>query len=171
MSNVPSCDLAPADTVEWWEKFVTGSEVGRRNGLISNDGTKVMVFGWDSEDARGRSGEVDGTVDLREASDSLVGVIGPSVVTGRALNQNLVDTQTREIRTKDCYIRRRGAANTLPVKLVRVEAKSVVDGTQLYYNGFWFCIPKDDLRNGDTIEFGGIGSDSYTTWARWNVIK
>ena len=168
MSSITSCNVTPDDTVEWWKAFHTRDRsTDLYSGFISQDRTKLMVFGWDSENAP--SGPVvEGIADLR-SHPNVTKMFGPVVATGRDTDENDVDNQTREIRNKDCYIRR--GTDRIPIDPVLVKAKNVEDGTELHYNGFWFCIPVTELRDGDKIEFGGDGSDGYHTWGLWKISK
>ena len=104
------------------------------------DGTKLMVFGWDSEDLTGPSGNVQGIADLR-SNPNVTELYGPVVVTGRTPSENLADQQTAEIKHPKSEIVR-GTAH-LPISSKKVKTKDV---KELHYNGFWFCIPVTELR-------------------------
>jgi hypothetical protein len=165
LTDIRSCRLNEQDTVDWWDKFISTAPANRQTGSVSNDGTKLMVFGWDSEDPTGPSGNVQGIADLR-SNPNVTELYGPVVVTGRTPSENLADQQTAEIKHPKSEIVR-GTAH-LPISSKKVKTKDVKD---LHYNGFWFCIPVTELRDGDKIEFGGDGSDGYHTSASWTVKK
>jgi hypothetical protein len=168
LSSIISCNVTPEGTVEWWKAFHTRDRsTNIFSGFISQDQTKLMVFGWDSENApTGKT--IEGTADLR-SHPKVTEIYAPIVATGRTPDENLADTQTKEIRNAECYIQR-GTAR-IPIAPVQVKAKNVEAGTELHYNGLYFCVPVTELRDGDKIEFGGDGSDGYHTWGRWAISK
>jgi hypothetical protein len=168
LSSIASCNVTPENTIEWWNAFHKRDKSGDLyRGFISQDHTKLMVFGWDSENAL-TGPDVEGTADLR-SNPSVTELVAPVVATGRTPDENLADTQTKEIRNAECYIQR-GTAR-IPIAPVQVKAKNEEAGTVLHYNGLYFCVPVTELRNGDTIEFGGDGSGGYHTWGHWAIIK
>jgi hypothetical protein len=160
--------VSEQDTVDFWDLFLAANQSNRvsANGLVSGD--RMFLFAQFERDPRAPA-IVRGTADLTNQTISEIKI---PIIISSATNRDFADAENLFTSSAYCNVRRSESQILEPVPFRRIRGHATSNTlNEPFYDGLWTCINRDDLYDGDTIEFGAKGVREYVANAIWRIIK
>jgi hypothetical protein len=160
--------VSEQDTVDFWDLFLAANQSGTvgASGFVS--GNRMFLFAQFERDPRAPA-ILRGTADLTDQNISEVKI---PIIINSGTNRDFADAENLFTSSAHCNVRRFESQNLEPVPFRRVRGHTTSNTlNEPFYDGLWTCINRDDLHDGDTIEFGAKGVREYEANAIWRIIK
>ena len=161
--------MSEQDVIDWWESFLKsdhGNDV--KTGLTKTGDDRMFLFAQHEGDIPSSLPLIRGIANLKaENASDVLKIIAPVMATAAETPQFAAQETAF---TVDAYCNVRRSSELFSIPFNRVSATAPV-GNEPHYDGHWFCLPVNDLLDGDKIEFGALGVRGFRVEGVWEVEK